>query len=371
MGHPHLTCFQSMTTFATTLISKSLKTHHGQSSHQYNSGDMDFELGKASRAEQPAQSDVMNTSVEPSQPPSPAQPSKEDAVTIIAADTALTAGDTYPNHDDTAEAFVPLRLGQKVYAPQQPRPSQDLITLYGLSHLAASVARNDPITGEKVNKMRKSYEGQVKTFGLAGRNKAVKHETGAPGGLVELMNWPEEEWQNQKVFGKELERGLSSATLAKLEKSMKFEPGLVPRNDEWEHVLGLEKLKAPMPLVETKVKAATQAAPKLHKVNGRVNGMTVGIPAPGDVARPKRTGRKRRYDEHSFEGYGEGYVDDDADGMDAGGYSSGEGSRKSNVSKKKRKKEYASINTPGISERGGSYGPGMIHVMSGLGAHQR
>lgn len=185
--------------------------------------------------------------------------------------------------------------------------------------------------------MRKSYEGQVKGFGLAGRNKAVKHEPGMSGGLVELIEWPEEEWQNQKVFGKELEKGLSGAMFAKLEKAMKMEPGPVPRNDEWEHVLGLEKLKAPIPAVETKGKTAPQPGPRFQKVNGLVNGMTVGIVAAGDVARPKRTGRKRRYDEHSFEGYGEGYVDDDADAMNAGGYSSGEGSRNSNVSKKKRK----------------------------------
>ena len=224
------------------------------------------------------------------------------------------------------------------YALQRPHPTQDLLSLYGLSSLAASVARCDPITGEKVNKMRKSYEGQVKTFGLAGRNKAVKHEEGASGGLMELIAWPDEEWHNQKITGKELEKGLPSATLAKLERAMKMEPGPVPKNDEWENILGHEKLKPPAPVVETKAKAAVPPIGKLPKVNGYVNGMTVGTPAMGDAARPKRTGRKRRYDEHSFEGYGEGYVDDDGEMLDAGGYSSGDGSRKSSAPKKKRKK---------------------------------
>ena len=188
--------------------------------------------------------------------------------------------------------------------------------------------------------MRRSYEGQVKSFQLAGRNKAVKTDEGTPGSLVDLVRWPDEEWEIQKVAGKALEKGLSSATLSKLEKAMRLEPGLVPKNDEWENILGLEKLKGPIPAVETKARAVLPATSKMAKVNGHVNGMSIQTQAPtsGEIARPKRTGRKRRYDEHSFEGYGEGFVDDDGDIIDAGGYSSGEGSRKSNVSKKKRKK---------------------------------
>lgn len=187
--------------------------------------------------------------------------------------------------------------------------------------------------------MRRSYEGQVKAFQIAGRNKAVKVDEGTPGSLTDLVRWPDEEWQVQKVAGKQLEKGLSGATLAKLEKAMKLDTGLVPKNDEWENILGFEKLKGPIPTVETKVRPVLPAASKMAKTNGHVSGMTVQTQATaGEVARPKRTGRKRRYDEHSFEGYGEGFVDDEGDIIDAGGYSSGEGSRKSSVSKKKRKK---------------------------------
>ncbi|MCJ1394138.1 hypothetical protein MMC18_007016 [Xylographa bjoerkii] len=359
-----------MTTLATTITNNTFGTHHGQPSHLHNRGDMDNDPGKASSAEQPAQSDVMDTSVNLTQPDSDAPSKSTESINNNGSQALLIAKFISETKDEQKQAFVPLRLGQKVYVQQKPHPSQDLISLYGLSPLAATVARFDPITGDKINKLRKSYEAQVKTFGLAGRNKAVKTEASVTGSLVNLMAWPEDEWQNQVVAGKALENGLSGATLAKLEKAMKFEPGLVPKNDEWENILGLEKLKAPLPIVEVKGKVASSAAPKLQKLNGHANGMTVGIPA-GEVERPKRTGRKRRYDERSFEGYGEGFVDDDADGIDAGGYSSGEGSRKSSVSKKKRKKEYAAINTPSVPERGGSYGPGMIHVMSGVGGHQR
>ena len=190
--------------------------------------------------------------------------------------------------------------------------------------------------------MRRSYEGQVKTFGLAGRNKAVKEEEGAPGGFTELMAWPEEEWQNQKVAGNELAKGLSSAMMAKLEKAMKMEPGPVPQGEEWEHILGHEKLKPIASNPDQKTKASVQFNTKPTKVNGQVNGvpLSIGTPSASEVARPKRSGRKRRYDEHSFEGYGEGYVDDDGDGMSIGGYTSGEGSKQSSVTKKKRKKVF-------------------------------
>lgn len=229
------------------------------------------------------------------------------------------------------------------HAPQRPHPTQDLLALYGLQQLVASVARTDPVTGEK-NKMRKSYEGKVKMLGIAGRNKAVRHEPGVSGGLLELLSWPEEEWFNQKVAGKELAQGLPSGTLAKMTEAFHLEPGLVPRNDEWENLLGHEKLK---PVVEPKAKGPPPPAargPKpshLSKGTGMTsNNNTNNNTASGaDVVRPKRTGKKRRYDEHSFEGYGEGFVDDEADpGHPDGGYSSADGSRKSNVSKKRRRK---------------------------------
>ena len=221
----------------------------------------------------------------------------------------------------------------------QPHTSQDLLSLYGLSPLVASVARTNA-QGEKINKMRRSYEGQVKAFGLAGRNKAIRVEPGEKGSFAELLAWPEEEWQNQKVMGKEISKGLSLGSLARLEKAMKMEPGSVPKNDEWENILGHEKLKTTIPNGEQKGKQPLHAPVKISKVNGRTNGVPsrVGTPSANEAARPKRIGKKRRYDEHSFEGYGEGFVDDDGDPLDHDGYTSGEGSRKSSISKKKRKK---------------------------------
>ena len=191
----------------------------------------------------------------------------------------------------------------------------------------------------------------MKSLGLAGRNRAVKHEKEKMLGLAALADWPEEEWQNQKVNGRDVQKGLSSATLAKLEKAMRMQPGPVPNNNEWEDLLGFEKA-APIQAV---LEAAPKAQKEKHsiKANGLNNGPRLkaakvsASASPSEVPRPKRSGKKRRYDEHSFEGYGEGFVDDDGGdaamigvvggGGGGGGYSSGDGSRKSGVSKKRRK----------------------------------
>lgn len=221
----------------------------------------------------------------------------------------------------------------------QPYLTQDLLALCGLQPLAASVARIDPATGEKINKMRKSYEGKVKALGLAGRNRAVKHEAGKSPGLLELARWPEEEWYNQKVLGKDVQKGLPSATLAKLEKAMQMQPGPLPNNAEWEDLLGYEKAKPITAVVDQKAKKQTHAEVPALKANGLSNGASVNAAksTASELIRPKRTGKKRRYDEHSFEGYGEGYVDDDGDVLLGGGYTSEEGSRISSTSKKRKK----------------------------------
>lgn len=59
-------------------------------------------------------------------------------------------------------------------ARQRPHPNQDLLELYGLRGIQASVRRVDPVTGQKVNKLRKSYEGKLKELNLDGRNKATE-----------------------------------------------------------------------------------------------------------------------------------------------------------------------------------------------------
>ena len=191
----------------------------------------------------------------------------------------------------------------------------------------------------------------MKSLGLAGRNRAVKHEKDKKmPGLAALADLPEDEWQNQKVMGRDVQKGLSSATLAKLDKAMRMQPGPIPNNNEWEDLLGFEKAAPIQPVIETAPKA--QKEKHSIKANGLSNGPRLkpgkasasASASASEAPRPKRSGKKRRYDEHSFEGYGEGFVDDDGGdaaiagvGGGGGGYSSGDGSRKSGASKKRRK----------------------------------
>ncbi|PKY07293.1 rox3 family protein [Aspergillus campestris IBT 28561] len=232
-----------------------------------------------------------------------------------------------------------------------PDPSIDLISLYGLGPVAKSVARMDPVTGEKINRLRKSYEGKLKGLGLAGRNKPVKQELGAPGGLRHLTLWPDEEWQNQKVYGKDIKIADMDSALHNLQmKAMRMEPGAVPNNDYWEDVLGHEKPSKHGGAEAGKKTTAIPSAPSGARGPNSANGTPT---ADADRNRPSR-GRKRHYDENSFVGYGEGFADDD----DEGAFNSnGEG-----VGKKKRKKDHVSkISTP-HPDRGGSYGVGMYGI---------
>jgi hypothetical protein len=57
-------------------------------------------------------------------------------------------------------------------------------------------------------------------------------------------------------------------------------------------------------------------------------------PTAQDPNRPKRNGKKRSYGDSSFEGYGEGYPDDDG-GVDTG-YSTGDGDMLSGQKRRKK-----------------------------------
>ena len=229
-----------------------------------------------------------------------------------------------------------LHLFLLAYRKSRPHPENNLIKIYGLGSLEASVARVDPKTGEKINKLRKSYEGQIKSFGLAGRNKATSHNSDTDGlNLLQLAQWPEEEFAIQRVSGKEVGRGLSDTTRAKLEKAVDLKPGKVPRNAEWENVLGHDKKATTEDVKTRKLEAHREEAQySTASVKVQVNGHRVNGPTSAPEAnRPRRMGKKRSYVDSSFEGYGEGF-DDDVHDDD----SSNEGSRRSSNSRKKRRK---------------------------------
>ena len=237
----------------------------------------------------------------------------------------------------------------------------NLISAFKLDPLAATVARYDPKSGEKINKMRKSYENYLKSFGLLGKNRSVKHEEAAAssGGerlmsLSEMTAWPEEEWQIQKVHGKDVMKGLPEVLKGKLEKALTMNPGPIPDQAKWDDILGIDR------------PSANVNNPKSRKDGASVNGQSAtatgaaanqNFNAGGDHIRARRNTKKRRYDDGSFEGYGEGFVDDE---MDNEGYESGEtytsrNSRGSKGDRKRRKTQDFGKASSGGASRTGSF----------------
>lgn len=217
----------------------------------------------------------------------------------------------------------------------RPDPRQHLLSCYGLSGLHAKVARTDPITHEKINKLRKSYEGQIKNFALAGRNKPTKEEIpeGQWSSLNMMMLEPDDSWYASKVMGKKIE--VNSDLESRLRKAMFLQPGRTRDHEQWEDLLGHEKAR-PVQAQEPVSKKVVAGAPlQRPQVNG--SGVRTLSHAAGDAMRPRRTGKKRSYADNSFEGYGDGFVDDEAVDRDHSFLSNSEdGSH--GLGRKKRKK---------------------------------
>ncbi|CAO1605103.1 hypothetical protein XANCAGTX0491_008635 [Xanthoria calcicola] len=359
---------------AFTLTSTSAHTatlrHYGKLASVGYSQDMEIDQDLPRQPPPRPHSDPMDTNLDSTLPPQQSHSAATEPAHKIPPKPPVPQ-DAPP----TAGQEGAPEQGPMAHKPSRvPHLQQDLLTLFGLDSLAATVARTDPSTGEKINKMRKSYEGKVKGFGLAGRNRAVKHDHEKnPVGLLQMVQWPAEEWHSQNVHGKDVHNGLSQATMQKLGLAMQMQPGPVPNTTEhdWEDLLGNEKTK-PLPTIDERVKKPMRPDAGV-KVNGQANGIrpqTGKVPL-NEANRPKRAGKKRRYDDHSFEGYGEGFLDDDGDVViDLGANSSDDGSRKGSAPKR-RKKEYASATPPAMGDRRGSYGIGMLGVGSGIGAYGR
>ena len=96
--------------------------------------------------------------------------------------------------------------------------------MYNLTAIAGSVARLHPTTGLK-NKLRKSYKGFISD--LPGKSQVVTkasqtevepggRDTGGGGDyFARLLMYPEEEWRNREVIGKDLSRGIEMGKLRK------------------------------------------------------------------------------------------------------------------------------------------------------------
>lgn len=233
-----------------------------------------------------------------------------------------------------------------------------------MNDIAASVARVRP-TGEK-NVIRKTYKGYMKNLGLSGAFDAVKKETSAPDTLFAMAYQPEEEWNAQNIRDKGLEGGLSEAVTSAIGKALTMAKGAIPK-EAWNHsVLG--EVGAP-PAAAEPARVMNNGA----KASVQQNAGVVRPSTKADVPRPKRNVKKRTYGDSSFEGYGEGYVDDD---LQDTGYSTGDGDDR--AGKHKRLKKVGSLLhlqhftadelktgpshnfQQGPIRQNSSYGPGMV-----------
>jgi Rox3 mediator complex subunit len=84
---------------------------------------------------------------------------------------------------------------------------------------------------------------------------------------------------------------------------MQFQPGDVKNAPMWNKLLGHDQ-----PKVEP-AQPIQPAAPVRANGPGRPSAMKSQL--QHEPIRPRRQGKRRRYDDNSFEGYADGYVDED------------------------------------------------------------
>ncbi|KAL5114665.1 hypothetical protein ACEQ8H_007459 [Pleosporales sp. CAS-2024a] len=211
----------------------------------------------------------------------------------------------------------------------KPHPSQNLFRLYSLEGLARSVARTDPMTGEKINKLRKSYEGHIKQMQIAGKPKAQKMENV----FMEPIHYPEQDWHLLKVQGKEIDKalnpsqtGLDSAFGSLIDSALSgMAPGPLPTADSarYRTYIGTDDTIKPKP------QDGPPHRPTPHGASVPLPGSSAA--GRGGVTRPERQGSKRHYTDAAFQGYGEGYNDDF--GADSTG---GEDNAQGNMAKRRK-----------------------------------
>lgn len=215
--------------------------------------------------------------------------------------------------------------------------------MFDLAGLAAEVAREKP-NGEK-NALRKTYKGHIKRLGVAGHFDVQKKKDDAPSDFMAMLQVPDLEWSVHQVKGREIGDGLSETTLSHLGRAMTMTKGPIPKLTWDTSVLGElappngESSKPAAPPSKG-TQPSTPAAATTPSAMDRTKG---SFPPGSDPLRPRRNIKKRTYGDSSYEGYGEGFPDDDG-GADTG-YSTGEGEG----GQKRRKKVCCQPPSPPIS----------------------
>ncbi len=198
---------------------------------------------------------------------------------------------------------------------------------YNLIDIAKSVARTKA-DGSKGVKLRKTYKNHIKDHGLVGSFDAVKKELGAPDTLYAMMIAPQEEWDAEYTRGKEIDKGIPELLLPAGNKVFTMAKGVIPKNLWSSSVLG--EVLTPGQAEQAKATQNGARTPHPQSILARPLKAT----AKGDIHRPKRNVKKRTYGDSSYEGYGEGYADDDTQDT---GYSTGDGDDRGGNRKRPKK----------------------------------
>ncbi|SZF06369.1 unnamed protein product [Blumeria hordei] len=242
-------------------------------------------------------------------------------------------------HLDTGKKY---KLCHTPHSPAIPDLKEDLFEMYGLEAIAKSVARTNP-DGSKGVKLRKTYKNHIKDHQLSGNFDSIKKEMDASDTLYALMTTPDEEWDAMYPNGKDVLNGICNPVKQLIGKAFTMNRGTIPKSSWSNSILG--------ELVPPSI-SPEQSRPMASKLNQQQHS-TYTKAKKLEGPRPKRSIKKRTYGDTSYEGYGEGYFDDEGHEVDFD--ISGE-----NLSRKRPKKSAPSHGFQGASARHNSYGPGMV-----------
>ncbi|KEZ39747.1 hypothetical protein SAPIO_CDS9706 [Scedosporium apiospermum] len=239
-------------------------------------------------------------------------------------------------HLDVGEKY--LLCNRPIKVPQYST-AEDLFEMFDLTGLATKMAREKP-TGEK-NALRKSFKSQIKELAIDGAYDTKKDERQEddPDGFFAMLNLPEDVWYTHHVKGKEIQDGFSETTLASLPKALSMNKGKV-RKEHWDpYILG--SLESPAQLLDNSSNITSSAkASELNTPAGSTPAASARLKVASqtqavgqDPSRPRRSIKKRSYGDSSFEGYGEGYPDDEGD------YSTADGEDRNGTKRRKKSLE--------------------------------
>lgn len=149
-----------------------------------------------------------------------------------------------------------------------------------------------------------------------------------------IMLEPDESWHASKVAGKKIE--ITSDLESRLRKAMSLQPGRSRDHDHWNDLLGHEKPRSMQPQEPVGQKTALPSLRRPSSNRAIIN-QASQITNTGEAIRPRRSGKKRSYADSSFEGYGDGYVDDETVDPERAILSNSEDGSRGSRRKKRRK----------------------------------